>query len=282
MADGTIGRANIEIGANTAPLDGDLAGAKAKVEQAAKSAEQAAQGQSGAKAQSSKADAAAAQTTRDRAAQEIRITQEILKQAAAKRTQKAEDARPPSGGDESKGFFGSIGIAGLVGGISSAVGTVTALVAGLRGAAGAARELAREMKAIGDAFAGNKLQFMGDMTQQIEEAKRIAEQQREALTDWQNSFEGIVDWYRSSRGEEMSAGMAIRSQKIATEFADSLARIRDKYKRDQMKQMEEFKLEIRKFREEINAAAGIGTTAIELSAVSDAIKTLVLRSEASR
>lgn len=285
MADGTIGRANIEIGANTAPLDADLSGAKAKVEQAAKGAESAAQNQASAKAQAAKVETTTAQKTQERLAAEIKITQEIVKQGAAKaRARSAEDQAKKEAAktDAESGTSSSSGwIMGIASSVSSAVGTVTALWHGLKGAASAARELAKEMQAISDAFSGNKFNAMGDFTRQMEELKRTAEEQRQAITDWQNSLEGIVDWYYSG-ANGISNGAKIRNEKLLNEFNASLKRAREQYQFEEKRKMQEFLLDLRKFREELNASAGIGNQPIELFAVADAIRTLALRSEASR
>lgn len=294
MADGTIGRANVEIGANTAPLDADLAGVKSKVEKAAQGAEESAKTEVAAKAQVAKTEAATTQKTNERLAAEIKITQETLKQAAAKRRAAddqvkevkhvsdnlnagAASAGAAAGSSGGGGLFGTSGITGFATAVGSIIGSINTLWNGLKGAALAARELSSEFRSMSDAFGGDKMQFMGEMTKQMEQAKRTFREQSEQIEQYKYTLEGFIDW-----SFQNSSKQQIMFNQLQNEMNAQLTRIMEAQKLKIKQQLLELTLEVRKFREEVNAASSIGTQPIELAAVSEAIRVLALRSETSR
>lgn len=278
----SIGRANIEVGADLSPLDAGLAEAQNKVKaavQAAPAAQSATtSGDDSERYQQRLQEMAAAQAMERR---EILRNAEASEQKAdavdkvadATKRVNVESEKAKSSG----GFLGLGNIAQLATGIGSLISSVTALWNGFKNAANAARDLANEIRAIGDAFSANKQQFMGDLTKQIEQSKEALRIQRDMAEQGRLTFQGFIDHYISADAE-----YKIKVQQIQNEFNASIARAQREETLRIKRQIAELRLELRKFREDINATSGIGNQAIELTAVSEAMKILALKSEASR
>lgn len=275
----SIGRANIEVGADLSPLDAGLEEAKQKVKAAVdKPAEAAKPPTQAASAATTKAADAA-----DQHAESVKETVEATKELATETEKVAESTEKA---------FNVTTVTQFASAVASIVASITAVAHGMQGLINASNELALLQGKISDSFKASTTVAMDEMSKQLNTMRDMYDERKRMLEKDYALQLFVADKIQKNYVDMLNNLFGKNLQLVPPEFEVQLKQLTTAFEtgirgavrggvREGRKEIEAFKVELRNLRNEMNKSATLGG-AISQGQVAELVKVIAERVEASR